>query len=172
MNITPRFVTWGCPACNPQFVKEECLSNGKYCAPNHIKDDFNRYDGKNIILEDLRQTCLHREMVKQESEPKWWDYMKEVHSECFGFISEQCSKNAHKTLGLSFDTTMKCVKESFQGSDFSQAENTIMKENAVQWKEYGTLYWPSVTINRVTFRGDITPENIVEDICANLAVKP
>ena len=24
----------------------------------------------------------------------------------------------------------------------------------------------------MTFRGDITPENIVEDICANLAVKP
>ena len=47
-----------------------------------------------------------------------------------------------------------------------------MKANAEAWKEYGTLYWPSVTINRVTFRGDITPENIVEDICANLAEKP
>lgn len=88
VNITPRFVTWACPACNPLFVKDECLSNGKYCAPNHIKDDFNRYDGKNIILEDLRQTCLHRELLKINKEPKWWDYIKEVHSECFGFISE------------------------------------------------------------------------------------
>ena len=67
---------------------------------------------------------------------------------------------------------MKCVKESFLGSDFSQADNTIMKENAQAWADYGTLYWPSVTINKVTFRGDVTPENIVEDICANLAVKP
>lgn len=40
------------------------------------------------------------------------------------------------------------------------------------WKEYGTLYWPSVTINRLTFRGDITAENIVEDVCANLSTKP
>merc|ERR1712228_870414 len=40
------------------------------------------------------------------------------------------------------------------------------------WKEYGTLYWPSVTINQVTFRGDITAENILEVICAGLASKP
>jgi hypothetical protein len=30
------------------------------------------------------------------------------------------------------------------------------------------LYWPSVTINQVTFRGDITPINVVEAICASL----
>lgn len=34
------------------------------------------------------------------------------------------------------------------------------------------MYWPSVTINKMTFRGDITPENILEDICANLITKP
>jgi hypothetical protein len=95
-----------------------------------------------------------------------------VHSECFGFISETCSKNAHATLKLDFAATKKCVNESFLGTDHSQADNTILRDNAKQWKEYGTLYWPSVTINRMTFRGDITPENIVEDICASLSVKP
>ena len=29
-----------------------------------------------------------------------------------------------------------------------------------------------MTINRVTFRGDITPAHILEDICANLKSKP
>jgi len=47
-----------------------------------------------------------------------------------------------------------------------------MKANADQWIEYGTLFWPAVTINKVTFRGDITPENVLEDICANLKAKP
>jgi len=42
VRVVPRFVTWGCPACTPEFKKEECFSNGLYCAPNHIKDDFNR----------------------------------------------------------------------------------------------------------------------------------
>jgi len=52
------------------------------------------------------------------------------------------------------------------------AENSIMRANADQWIEYGTLFWPSVTINKATFRGDIMPENVLEDVCANLKVKP
>jgi len=73
---------------------------------------------------------------------------------------------------LDFEATEKCVDESFLGSNRAMVDNLVMQENAKQWKEYGTLYWPSVTINRMTFRGDITAENIVEDICANLATKP
>ena len=95
-----------------------------------------------------------------------------MHSECFGFISERCSQNAHLKLGLDFDATKKCVNESFLGLDHATVDNTLLKDNALAWKEYGTLYWPSVTINRMTFRGDITPENILEDICANLSTKP
>jgi len=34
------------------------------------------------------------------------------------------------------------------------------------------MYWPMITMNNLTFRGDITAENILEDICANLKEKP
>jgi hypothetical protein len=37
MVFTPKFVTWSCPACTPEFKKAECFGNGKYCAPNHNK---------------------------------------------------------------------------------------------------------------------------------------
>ena len=47
-----------------------------------------------------------------------------------------------------------------------------MRANADQWIEYGTLFWPSVVINKSTFRGDITPENVVEDLCAYFKRKP
>jgi len=40
------------------------------------------------------------------------------------------------------------------------------------WQEYGTLYWPSVVINKRTFRGDLTAENVLEDLCANYEEKP
>lgn len=73
---------------------------------------------------------------------------------------------------MDFAETENCVNESFLGSNHATADNKVLQENAEAWKEYGTLYWPSVTINRLTFRGDITAENIVEDICANLATKP
>ena len=80
MTFRPRFVTWACTNCAPEFKKAECFGDGQYCAPNHIKDDFHRINGKDIIYEDLRQACLHRIMDDANKEPKWWDYMKEVHS--------------------------------------------------------------------------------------------
>lgn len=95
-----------------------------------MKDDFNRIAGKDIILEDLRQSCLHTNLSKLNQEPKWWDYIKEVHSECFGFISRACSKNAHEKLKLDFEATEKCVDESFLGSNRAMVDNLVMQSNA------------------------------------------
>lgn len=60
--IRPRFVTWPCENCAADFKNTECFSNGKYCAPNHLQNDFNRAEGNQIILEDLREACLHKEL--------------------------------------------------------------------------------------------------------------
>lgn len=68
---------------------------------------------------------------------------------------------------------MKCVSDSFETSTVqTKTDNIFLKTNAKQWTEYGTLYWPSITINKQTFRGDITPQNILEAICATLWSKP
>lgn len=66
------------------------------------------------------------------------------------------------------------MSASFDSSSNKQYlnDNTILKENSKMWQEYGTLYWPSITIDRLTFRGDLTPENILEAVCASLAKKP
>lgn len=56
--------------------------------------------------------------------------MKEVHSECFGFISRACSKNAHAKLELDFAETERCVDESFLASNRATANNLILQENA------------------------------------------
>ena len=103
----------------------------------------------------------------------WWDYMKYVHQECFEYISPECSQDAHKRIGEDYERTMKCVNDSFEPSTKSASElweqdNSILRENAKKWTEYGVLYWPSITINQMTFRGDITPINVVEAICASL----
>ena len=82
----------------------------------------------------------------------WWDYMKYVHQECFEYISPECSQDAHKRIGEDYERTMKCVNDSFEPSTKSTSElweqdNSILRENAKKWTEYGVLYWPSITIN-------------------------
>jgi hypothetical protein len=91
INFTPRFVTWACPMCEKQFKKEECLSDGLYCAPNHARTEFMNVQGHSILEEDLRQHCLYQNLVKRDMVELWFDYIREVHSECFDFISTKCS---------------------------------------------------------------------------------
>lgn len=79
-------------------------------------------------------------------------------------------------IGESYDQTMQCVENSFEpakkGEELWQRDNTILKENYKQWIDYGILYYPSVMINKVSYRGDIIPINIAEAICASLWSQP
>ena len=172
IDFMPRFVTWGCTGCSQSFKERECFSGGKYCAPNHGFMKGMNVKGSDILVEDLREHCLHDRLKTDGNEYKWWDYMKHIHQQCFSYIDELCSKSAHESIDESYEDTMKCVDQGFWDKDYKTAENSVLKKNAGRWKEYGTLYWPSVTINQVTYRGDITAENILEIICAALASKP
>lgn len=171
MDFHPRYVTWACPACATDFKREECFNDGAFCAPNHEKSQFNNVKGTSIILENLRETCLHRQLVAADKEGDWWAYMKKAHMECPNFISKQCSKLAMDMIGANFNAVEECVTDSFEGVR-REGNNTIMYENAQKWVSLGTMYWPMITMNNITFRGDLTAEHILEDICASLVEKP
>lgn len=169
--FVPRFVTWGCEMCTEGFKQVECFGDGKYCAPNHSM--FDNVQGKEVILEDLRETCLHSKLASEWRESVWWDYMRYVHMSCYDFVSEDCSKRAHEQIGEDFEKTMRCVESSFDGQKMDyHSDNEILAKNSEAWRDYGILYWPSVTINKVSYRGDITPANILEAVCAGLYTKP
>lgn len=67
--FNPRIVTWACTSCDAEFKRKECLSNGRYCAMNH-KGTF--IQGKDILIEDLRQKCLWESVSKEGNADKWW----------------------------------------------------------------------------------------------------
>jgi hypothetical protein len=95
---------------------------------------------------------------------------------CYEEVNENCSKLAHKQLGLSFEDTMKCVTDSFISSggvpNMQKDDNKIFKEEAEKWKEYGSAYWPAIMINSRTYRGDMVPDNVFTAICAAFTEEP
>ena len=97
--------------------------------------------------------------------------MKYAHMECYDFISKKCSQEAIESIGEDWTANEKCVNDSFDGPNRTGG-NSILYENSQKWIDLGTMYWPMVTMNNRTFRGDITAEHILEDICANLMEKP
>ena len=51
---------------------------------------------------------------------------------CYEEINENCSKLGHKSIGRTFDDTMKCVKASFDtvssaDPNFAKDDNRILK---------------------------------------------
>ncbi len=75
-------------------------------------------EGKDILMEDLRQKCLFKVVSKQNNQDKWWEYMQYVHKMCYEEITEDCSKLGHKNIGIDYDETLKCISDSFDGSNF------------------------------------------------------
>lgn len=65
----PRIVTWACTSCDADFKRKECLSNGRYCAMNH-KGTY--IQGKDILMEDLREKCLFQLTKQEKQEDQWW----------------------------------------------------------------------------------------------------
>ena len=93
--------------------------------------------------------------------------MKKAHSLCYEEINEECSRKIHKKIGLEFDDTQKCVNNTFSRSGDYNSANEKLKAEKARWKQYGAAYWPMISINEKTFRGDIIPDNVIEDICSS-----
>jgi hypothetical protein len=165
--FTPHIVTWSCTGCDSDFKKKECLSNGRYCSMNH---QGTYIMGKDILLEDLRQKCLFQ--LTQGAPDKWWQYIQYVHRMCYEEINENCSKLGHKEIGRAYEDTMKCVSDSFEGTNFQKDDNRLLKEEAEKWKAYGSAYWPAIMINERTYRGDMVPDSVVLAICSAFNEEP
>ena len=57
VNFEPKFVTWACPHCDSDSKRENCVSDGKYCAMQH--DANVDIAGADVVMENLRQHCLY-----------------------------------------------------------------------------------------------------------------
>ncbi len=123
-------------------------------------------------MEDLREHCLYEELKAENKTIDWWKYMKYVHSICYEYVTEDCSKSGHKEIGRSFEKTSTCVKNTFTGSNINKDDNTVLSDMAQEWKKFGTGYWPSIVINNRTFRGDLTPDHVMTALCSGFADSP
>jgi hypothetical protein len=164
--FTPHYVFWKCPFCEEKYLKEDCYGAGKYCA---VEPSNEQIKGREIIDEDLRQKCLYNQVYSElKTRYLWWAYMKYVHYNCYSVINEDCSRSAHEKLGLSFEQTTKCVRDSFKSSDWSSenAYNSMIEEEISYWKTYGTGIYPSLVINNRAYRGQLESLAVFNALCA------
>jgi len=69
-------------------------------------------------------------------------------------------------------TLNECVDGSFMIRNNLESDNTILSEDMTWAQEHNLNYHPSVTINSITYKGEITGQDLAMAICAAYKERP
>ncbi|VAH93116.1 unnamed protein product [Triticum turgidum subsp. durum] len=102
--FTPHYITWYCPEAYTlsKQCKSQCINHGRYCAPDPDQDFSKGYDGKDVVVQNLRQVCVYK-VAKESKKPwLWWDYVTDFAVRCpmkEKKYTKECADGVIKSLG-------------------------------------------------------------------------
>lgn len=102
--FNPHYITWYCPEAfiMSQQCKSQCINYGRYCAPDPEQDFSRGYDGKDVVIQNLRQACFFK-VAKENGKPwQWWDYVTDFSIRCpmrEKKYNKECADRVIKSLG-------------------------------------------------------------------------
>lgn len=177
----PHYLIWVCP---PQYVDtpqclSQCIYNGRYCCPDPEDDLDKGYDGKEVILENLRQLCVFKIANASGMPYMWWEYATRFGQQCK--MSDQnynqdCAEKVFLDLGGGgwkgndewpggLDGLRNCI-----GEPTANVDNRLLEaEKAAQVgtddvSEVSIL--PTVRINGGQYRGTLSKQHVMRAICS------
>ncbi|TYI66660.1 hypothetical protein E1A91_D09G240600v1 [Gossypium mustelinum] len=167
--FTPHYMTWYCPASFilAEQCKTQCINHGRYCAPD-LKYYPNRgYDGKDIVIQNLRQACLFK-VAKESGKPwLWWDYVTDFAIRCkwIDKYTKECADKVIRSLGIDVTKIDDCI-----GDTEADAQNPILEaEQKAQIGEGNrgdVTMLPTLMINNRQHRGKLEKGAVLKAICA------
>ncbi|VAI03790.1 unnamed protein product [Triticum turgidum subsp. durum] len=168
--FTPHYITWYCPEAYTlsKQCKSQCINHGRYCAPDPDQDFSKGYDGKDVVVQNLRQVCVYK-VAKESKKPwLWWDYVTDFAVRCpmkEKKYTKECADGVVKSLGLDHKAIDKCI-----GDPDADEENPILK--AEQDAQIGNgsrgdvTILPTLVINNRQYRGKLDKAAVLKALCA------
>ncbi|OVA06073.1 EGF-like calcium-binding domain [Macleaya cordata] len=168
--FTPHYITWFCPKAFilSKQCKSQCINHGRYCAPDPEEDFSRGYDGKDVVIQNLRQACLFK-VAKESGKPwAWWDYVTDFAIRCpmkEQKYTKECADKVIQTLGLDLKKIDQCI-----GDPDADVENPVLK--AEQDAQIGkgsrgdVTILPTLVINNRQYRGKLDKGAVLKAICA------
>ncbi|XP_074268946.1 vacuolar-sorting receptor 6-like [Silene latifolia] len=173
--FAPHYITWYCPDA---FVlssqcKAQCINHGRYCAPDPEEDFEEGYDGKDVVIENLRQLCVHKVAKAENRSWVWWDYVTDFHIRCSmkdRKYTRTCADDVLKSLNLPADKIKSCM-----GDQDADVENEVLKNEQDKQVGEGTrsdvTILPTLIINDIQYRGKLERTAVLKAICAGFEQK-
>ncbi|KAJ3673976.1 hypothetical protein LUZ60_005968 [Juncus effusus] len=168
--FTPHYITWYCPKAflTSKQCRSQCINNGRYCSPDPEQDFSSGYDGKDVVVENLRQLCVFKVANESGKSWVWWDYVTDFHIRCpmkDKKYNKECADTVIKTLGLDVKKIEKCM-----GDPNADSDNPILKME--QDAQIGTgsrgdvTILPTLVVNNRQYRGKLERKAVLKAICA------
>lgn len=168
--FSPHYITWYCPPEERDSVpcKNQCINNGRYCAPDPENDFESGYDGKDVLVENLRQLCVWRWGNATGRPWVWWDYVTDFQKRCSmadKMFNAVCAELVLKSLSIDARHIRDCV-----GDPMADVDNPVLKaEQEAQVGKNGrsdVTILPSIVINNRQYRGKLDSMGVLKAVCS------
>ncbi|KAJ6922651.1 vacuolar-sorting receptor 1-like isoform X1 [Populus alba x Populus x berolinensis] len=168
--FTPHYITWYCPEA---FVlskqcKSQCINHGRYCAPDPEQDFSKGYDGKDVVVQNLRQACFYKVANESKKPWLWWDYVTDFSIRCpmkEKKYTKECADQVIQSIGVDLKKIDICI-----GDSEADVENEVLKaEQEVQigkGSRGDVTILPTLVINNRQYRGKLDKGAVLKAICA------
>ncbi|KAG8091486.1 hypothetical protein GUJ93_ZPchr0012g19527 [Zizania palustris] len=168
--FTPHYITWYCPQA---FVvskqcKSQCINHGRYCAPDPEQDFSTGYEGKDVVVENLRQLCVFKVASEIKKPWIWWDYVTDFHIRCpmkDKKYNKKCAETVIKSLGLDVKKVDKCM-----GDPNADSDNPLLKMEQDAQIGKGSrgdvTILPTLVVNNRQYRGKLERKAVLKAVCA------
>ena len=168
--FTPHYITWYCPEAFTlsKQCKSQCINHGRYCAPDPEQDFTKGYDGKDVVVQNLRQACVYRVMNDTGKPWVWWDYVTDFAIRCpmkEKKYTKECADGIIKSLGIDLKKGDKCI-----GDPEADVENPVLK--AEQESQIGkgsrgdVTILPTLVVNNRQYRGKLEKGAVLKAMCS------
>ncbi|KAK1284564.1 Vacuolar-sorting receptor 1 [Acorus calamus] len=168
--FTPHYITWYCPEAFilSKQCKSQCINHGRYCAPDPEQDFSRGYDGRDVVIQNLRQVCLFKVANESKKPWLWWDYVTDFAIRCpmkEKKYTKECANQVIESLGLDVKKIDKCI-----GDPEADEDNPVLK--AEQDAQIGkdsrgdVTILPTLVINNRQYRGKLDKGAVLKAICA------
>lgn len=168
--FTPHYITWYCPEAFTlsKQCKSQCINHGRYCAPDPEQDFTKGYDGKDVVVQNLRKACVYRVMNDTGKPWVWWDYVTDFAIRCpmkEKKYTKECADGIIKSLGIDLKKVDKCI-----GDPEADVENPVLK--AEQESQIGkgsrgdVTILPTLVVNNRQYRGKLEKGAVLKAMCS------
>ncbi|GMJ09798.1 vaculolar sorting receptor 3, VACUOLAR SORTING RECEPTOR 3, binding protein of 80 kDa 2;2 [Hibiscus trionum] len=168
--FTPHYITWYCPEAFTlsRQCKSQCINHGRYCAPDPEQDFSSGYEGKDVVIENLRQLCVFRVANEINRPWVWWDYVTDFQIRCpmkEKKYNKECADSVIRSLGLDDKKIEKCM-----GDPDADVDNPVLKEEQNAQVGKGSrgdvTILPTLVVNNHQYRGKLAKGAVLKAICA------